>query len=191
MTQIDTKPVVEEFSDDPKLFGEQMSAWLCSSPSLNHVILCLHEGTHLLYSRAVNFEPKLYGPSEEEFYIHRIGWRRKLGAVERPSLGILLTADILLIGKYYLGPAYIEERLLGEDNWKEIWDGARFDHAGYHDWLRQRSYIVGDTHDAQGENLVSPAKIRKSVYADFSKPEFRQRLLTASRDYESFLKGLK
>jgi hypothetical protein len=161
-------------------FGEQLSEWICST-NLQHVMLCIHEGTHLLYARMCGYEPEVYGPSDKTFYRKGVGWRRTLGSVDGPPPEIFLTADVLIIGKFFLGPAYIEEKLLGEDHWKEIWNRARGDFEKYRNWRRQ---FVGDMLDAEGLPLLSCAKIRKAVYKDFSEPTFRQRLILAAREYE-------
>jgi hypothetical protein len=181
MIQIDL-PV--EITNDAE-FGEQVSAWIAST-DLEHVMLCIHEGVHMVYARDCGYEPEVYGPSEDEFYVPRVGWRRTLGSVDGPPPEIKLTTDILWIGKFYLGPAYIEEKLLGEENWKEIWDRARGDFEKYRNWRYQ---CGGDLPGADGVELLSCAKIRKAVYADFAQPAFRRRLWAAAREYEARIFG--
>ena len=87
---------------DAKQFGGQLLSWI-SSTSIEHVMLCLHEGTHLLYARACGFDPECYGPSVGELYYPGIGWRRRLGAVESLPHEIALSADVLLVAKQFLG----------------------------------------------------------------------------------------
>jgi hypothetical protein len=174
MIQIDAP---DKIALDAK-FIEQLLSW-SDTRGIDHVRLSLHEGAHLLYSRHCGFEPELYGPSDEKIYRHGLGWKRQLGAVECPPPEISLTADVVLVGKLFLGPAYMEEKLRGEEWKKEIWEQARGDLAHYNHWVGMRHYIVGDIHRTLSD------EIRGSVYEDCSCPAFRQRLILAAREYES------
>ena len=173
-------------------FHEQIRSWMAHPPprtspcttGFDHVMLCLHEGTHLLYVRDAGFEPELYGPSDEEVYRHGLGWRRQLGAVEVLPPEISLSADIVLVGKSFFGPVHIQEKFLGADWKKELWDKARGDLANYNNWCVMRGHIVGDVRKTLFD------EIRDSIYEDFAQPEFRQRLILASREYESRISGI-
>jgi len=161
-------------------FNKQVAEWFCAT-DFQPILLCIHEGTHLFFARECGYEPQVYGPSDESFYRKGVGWRRLLGSVDCPPPEILLTADILSIGKFHFGPAYIEERMFGEDRWKEVWDRATGDFENYHNW--RRNYWRRIDRD------VSPANNRKAVYSDFDRAEFRERLMSAAREYETRVFG--
>jgi hypothetical protein len=183
MFQID---VPEKITNDTE-FEEELSAWIASA-SPEHVYTCLHEATHMVYKRDCGFEPELYGPDDEPVFYHGIGWRTKLGATEGLPQEISLSADVLLVAKSHLGPAYILEKLRGDEWKKEIWEQARGDLALYNKWYVLRHHNVGDMLDAEGHHVLSSAKIRDSVYEDFAQFAFRQRLMAAAREYEATVK---
>jgi hypothetical protein len=153
---------------DPE-FGKQIADWICST-SVQHVMLCAHEGCHLLFARIAGYEPEVYGP-------RRTGRTRTLGSVDSPPPELLFNP---VIAKFYLGPSMIEDIIFGENHWEQIGDEAQGDFEKFRNW----KYRIGNPIDQYGEEVFSVRAVRKSVYADFARAEFRILLINAAREYE-------
>ncbi len=194
MINIDISRVPLELQDDDfHSHIEQISSWFNSSKTFTtkeKAVICLHEGTHLLYTRMCGFEPKLRGPSIE--YDPEAEWfNRSDGAVESPPFSIKMSADPVLMAKQYMGPVYIEERLLSHRTKEEIWAsssvGPGCDLELFNRWAAQRQELRGDYYSAlfPKGSFILPDEI----YKDCRSPEFRKKLWATAKEFESRVFG--
>lgn len=139
---------------------------------------CLHEGSHLHYTRACGFEPNLFGPAVEydrqsnRFY-------PTFGSVEMLPYTISMTADVFAVAKTLIAPTFVEARFLAGDieigDWKDL--------KNFRKWSVCRFDLMGDTYPEL------EADIREAVYKDCRKPAFRRKLWDAAWEFESRVFG--
>jgi hypothetical protein len=181
MIQINTTHVPMELRDhaDYERISKDHEHWF-NSPKFDIkqlTIICLHEATHLVYDRELGFEPKLYGPSVD-YDSDAETFRRLDSAVQGLPYEIKMNADPLLVAKHYLGPAYVEEKLLNHRTREEIWEDAGGDLKNYNNWFAQRYQLKGDVHP------LSSVDLRDAVYKDCRSPAFRRELWDVAREFE-------
>jgi hypothetical protein len=186
MIQVATR-VRSKFQDHPdvKLQVQELSEKFNSEwfDRKRRSILCLHEGTHLYFTRLCGFELELYGPSvsydpdSEQFVSYD-------ASVERLPDEIEMSADPVLVAKHFLAPAYVEEKLLDHRSWQQIWKMARDDLRNYNRWFCKRYRDKGDI----GPNFPN---IRELVHKDCRNPGFRRKVWDAAREFEERVFGLE
>jgi hypothetical protein len=153
--------------------------------------LSVHESLHIVYERALGFNPRMSGPG---WFIERgrKGWQD--GSVEFLPQSISMTAGLVPVGKSAIGPAcfltiarhqhespgldIVEIRTLLRNSVQETLREPKFgtDLAVYNAWEIRR-YRQGD--DVSG--LFT--KITDSVCADYCDSEFHENVLRTAQEY--------
>jgi hypothetical protein len=145
-------------------------------------IASLHEGTHLFYMRACGFEPNVFGPgvgydsSVKDFFLFDC-------SIQQLPYEIRMSAEPMLVAKCFLGPMYVEEKLLSHRIQEEIEYSSRFDLEQYNKWYDQRQQTNADVGDLTAD------KVRDAVLRDLRRPAFRKKLWDAAWEFEARVFG--
>jgi hypothetical protein len=188
MIQIRTTHVPAELRDHPdfKRVAQYHEHWFNSHKfdRKQRTIISLHEGTHLVYAREIGFDPEPHGPSVD-YDFDTETFRRLDSSVEGLPYEIKMSADPILVAKFYMAPVYVEEKLLSHRTREEIWEDARGDLKNYNNWFVQRHNLKGDVYPA-----LVPFDLREAVYKDCRSPAFRKKLWDAAREFETRVFGM-
>ena len=140
-------------------------------------ITCLHEGTHVYYMRECGFEPTFYGP-RMFWEAEKSQFTRYRASVETLPVEIQMSADPLLVTKSYIGPIFVEEKMLAHRHADEILRGAQRDIDNFYDWFCRRHQKKKDVHPKIFEDA------REAVYKECRKPVFREKLWSVAHEFE-------
>lgn len=173
--------VPDEMLDHPELQRQvlQLSSRFNSDEfdRKQRTLTCLHEGTHIHYSRLLGFEPKLYGPSVR-YEPETKTFRMLEGAVEGLPEDIQMHGDPLMVAKSMRAPRWVEEQLFGDDSFKVDEYRHLGDLMNYNRWSTRRYFLM---RNFDPKVLL---KVRQSVLKDLRSPAFRRKLWDAAREYE-------
>jgi hypothetical protein len=185
MIQIDVSDVPAEIRDGPEFIREYEAHFEKFNSSRfdkkERAIICLHEATHVVYCRELGFEPKFYGPAiwYDEILVK---FRRVDACVEGLPYEIKMKAEPLLVAKQFMGPYYVEPKLIVSSRTEnQIWHDAFGDLCNYCDWKARRRKL--------GEVKLSFDAIRDSVYRDLRSPRFRKKLWDTAKEFEAQVFG--
>lgn len=167
--------------NDGRTLVERIPDWLETHDDLERFNTCIHEGCHVAYKRDLGFNPMMYGPHLVYFPV--LGWCHANGTVEGLPGFISMNADLVLVGKSLIGPAYLEVMLHGEDQkpggWKAALKKYKFkgDLSHYNNWCVRRHQ--------NGDNINGLAsRIRDAVIADYQSVAFHQKIWAAACEYD-------
>jgi hypothetical protein len=167
--------------NDGRTILERIPQWLETHDDLEYFYICIHEACHVVHKRDLGFNPSMYGPHLAYFPV--LGWCHVDGAVESLPGFISMNADLVLVGKCYLGPAYLEVMLRGEDQTPGIWKAAlkkykfKVDLSHYNNWCVRRHQ--------KGDNIEGlSSKIWDAVIADYQSIAFHQKIWATACEYD-------
>jgi hypothetical protein len=186
MIQIDTTTVPTELRDEVFEQRLQKQSDFFNSDKFDQrtrAKVCLHEGTHLYYTRECGFEPRLFGPALE-YNPRTKQLRETVGEVQFMPQSISMSFDPVLVAKSILAPRFVLEELTAPyRGYIEVLDEA--DEDLYRRWFAMRSEIKGDV----STRLAVHA--RDAVYKDCRSPAIRRKLWASAREFEQRVFGNK
>ena len=174
-------------SADEKFLEHKMrlfrNGWLKLRGDVN-LRTALHEAVHMLaYRDLVGVEPEVFGPYQFEDFLGVQRWVN--GGVSALPEEIELGADVVLIGKYFLGPRFFMLELRGEAERQQIiFEECHSDLVLYNNWWAKRYWLHRELpHHIDPLPSDLAKQIQASVHEDYCQPEFHERVWSAALEY--------